>query len=716
MQEPAAPVATSPHWLKLLLISFATLFFEILVIRWIASEIRMFAFMKNLTLMGCVLGLGIGCSSVSRETADKFKNCAIVFTGLLTILSIVLAFAPQLGLTNMTFVLNTEVYNWQFTVTSITALFTNCICLLSVFLLVVAIFDLLGQELGKQITPFPPLKGYGINLAGSLLGVAAFSLMSFLGASPTIWVVLGLASMAIFCTSRQQRILFGVLSVCTVVMAQLCVGNSIWSPYYRIDLRPLHTWYKDSVEIVEPFELGTVLEVNHMVHQAPFNFSEPFFKQHPALYQSNDYLTYNLPYNRPNLGDVLILGAGSGNDVAVCLQHNPTRVDAVEIDPGILQLGRKIHPLLPYSDARVHPHINDARAFLAGDHNKYDVIVFAYLDSQTALSTISSLRLDNYLYTKESLESATTHLKDNGIASLSFSAQPLWLQARIYQMAKAVYGKEPAVIRTGFHGPGSLAVLWGPGLDAALPELRRLYGPKFIDPKGLSDPVELPTDDWPFLYQHERSVPIVYLAMLTTVLMMSAWLVFSRFRLKGAELAVNSQFFFLGAGFLLLETRGMLAVAALFGSTWIVNSIVIGILLTTALLSNLFVSRFQQKISETMAYGGLFITLALNYLIPLSSFAGQPFLIRALVALILIGSPFVFTGIIFSGAFARTDKPQVALGMNILGAILGGCLEYLSTVVGTSALTLIATGLYFVSMLVRTRANGGGSVVPKEQA
>ncbi|MBY0549139.1 MAG: hypothetical protein K2W95_17835 [Candidatus Obscuribacterales bacterium] len=702
--ESSSPASVPPSWLKLLLISFATLFFEILVIRWVASEIRMFGYMKNLTLMACVLGMGIGCSAISKDST-RFKNSTIGFTVLFSILSTILAFAPKIGLTDMTFVLGTEVYNWQFTVNSVTALFTNIICLASVFLLVVAIFDFLGQELGKQISAFPPLKGYGINLAGSLAGVLAFSLMSFLGASPTIWCIIGLASIAIFCATKKQSAIFSVLSLCVVALAQFSVAGSTWTPYYRIDLRPLHFWYNNGAKIDVPYELGTIIEVNHTMHQAPFNFSKEFFKLHPELYDSNDYFTYNLPYEaQPKLENALILGAGSGNDVAVCLQHQPQTIDAVEIDPGILQLGRRIHPMKPYDDLRVQPHINDARAYLASDKKKYDVIVFAYLDSQTALSTLSSLRLDNYLYTTEALESATKHLKDNGIASLSFSAQPIWLQARLYQMAKSVYGgKEPLLLRTGFHGNGSLAILWGPGLEAVRGDLSAKYKDKVISPTEYATPVELPTDDWPFLYQKERNLPMVYIAMLTSVLLMSSWLVFSRFRLKTAELAGNLQFFFLGAGFLLLETRGMLAVAALFGSTWIVNSIVIGILLSMALLSNWLVNRYQNKLSETPGYVGLLITLAVNYLIPLSSFAGEAFAMRALVAFALIGSPFLFTGIIFSGAFARAEKPQVALGMNILGAILGGCLEYFSTVVGTTSLTLIAAAIYAVSMLVRKR-------------
>ncbi|MBX9686669.1 MAG: hypothetical protein K2X27_08200 [Candidatus Obscuribacterales bacterium] len=703
-QDEQQSVLLKNTWLDLLLISFAALFFEILVIRWIASEIRIFAYMKNLTLMAAVLGLGLGCSGAAGDNLAKSRNPILIFTALFALLALVLALAPSIGLTDMTFVLGAEVYNWQFTVSSLQGLFTNVICLLSVFLLLVAIFDFLGQELGKQITRLPALKAYAVNLAGSLLGVIVFSLMSFLSSPPTIWTALGLASLFRFCRTKAQAVFFAVLSVGIISLAQLSVGNSLWTPYYRIDLSSLQHWYRDGVEVIEPFELGKILQVNHMMHQAPFNFSREFFEQHPQLWGSSDYLTYNLPYTvKESLDKVLVLGAGTGNDLALCLQHNPRSVDAVEIDPGILKLGREIHPQKPYSDARVHAYVDDARAFLAANQNKYDLIVFAYLDSQTALSTLSSLRLDNYLYTKEALLIADRHLSKDGIASLSFSAQPIWLQARLYQMAKSVYGKEPVLIRTGFHGKGSLAILWGPGLDAARENLKKRYGSRFIDAKQLAEPVAIPSDNWPFLYQRAPGVPVVYLAILSSVILISSWLVFRRFRLSFSTLKEQGQFFFLGAAFLLLETLGMLSVASLFGSTWIVNSIVIGILLLTAMLSNFLVSKYQKILSERLAYACLALALLINFLIPLSSFASCPVWLRALISLFLIGSPFLFSGMIFSKAFACSRRTELALGVNILGAILGACLEYLSTALGCSALLLLAAFIYALSFLMANR-------------
>ena len=93
-------------------------------------------------------------------------------------------------------------------------------------------------------------------------------------------------------------------------------GGSLWSPYYRI------TVFQDNAD--------TVVEVNHIFHQsmAPVAQKEYF---------------YQWPYTvfGDTFDEVLILGAGSGTDVAAALRHGAKHVDAVDIDPVILRLGRR---------------------------------------------------------------------------------------------------------------------------------------------------------------------------------------------------------------------------------------------------------------------------------------------------------------------------------------------------------------------------------------
>jgi protein-L-isoaspartate O-methyltransferase len=71
----------------------------------------------------------------------------------------------------------------------------------------------------------------------------------------------------------------------------------------------------------------------------------------------------NRDVGRPPFEDVLIIGAGSGNDVQAALSHGAKRIDAVEIDPVLYEIGRADHPDRPYDDPRVTIHLDDGRSF-----------------------------------------------------------------------------------------------------------------------------------------------------------------------------------------------------------------------------------------------------------------------------------------------------------------------------------------------------------------
>ena len=116
------------------------------------------------------------------------------------------------------------------------------------------------------------------------------------------------------------------------------------------------------------------------------------------------------PRGRP-LRNVLIIGAGSGSDVSIALAKGAQHVDAVDIDPRIMQIGVDLHPDNPYSDPRVTRHINDGRAFLQSTDSKYDLILFALPDSLALVNGASQIRLESFLFTAEALSGARDHLK-----------------------------------------------------------------------------------------------------------------------------------------------------------------------------------------------------------------------------------------------------------------------------------------------------------------
>jgi spermidine synthase len=138
-------------------------------------------------------------------------------------------------------------------------------------------------------------------------------------------------------------------------------------------------------------------------------------------YKLLDY--YNVPYRifGQRFSRVLILGAGAGNDVATALRNNVAHVDAIEIDPAIVDIDKRLHPERPYASERVQVHIGDARTFIRNQVNSgYDLIIFGALDSHTVFSSMSSLRLDNYVYTVESFRDSLKRLAPDGVIAVTF--------------------------------------------------------------------------------------------------------------------------------------------------------------------------------------------------------------------------------------------------------------------------------------------------------
>ena len=133
-------------------------------------------------------------------------------------------------------------------------------------------------------------------------------------------------------------------------------------------------------------------------------------------------------------------------------------VEAIEIDPAILVVGKSSHPEKPYENPRVHPVVKDARSFLRRTDQKFDLIVYGLLDSHTLLSHGSSVRLDSFVYTVEGLREARNRLKSDGVLSLSFSVLSDALGRKIYLMMQSVFDGRPPVcvgpLRRVGHIPG----------------------------------------------------------------------------------------------------------------------------------------------------------------------------------------------------------------------------------------------------------------------
>jgi hypothetical protein len=209
----------------------------------------------------------------------------------------------------------------------------------------------------------------------------------------------------------------------------------------------------------------------------------------------------------------------------------------------------------------------------------------------------------------------------------------------------------------------------------------------------LSKPTERPHDDWPYLYLTSRTIPAHYIAALLTVLLVTGLFmgVGARRSLAGGHW--DAPMFFMGAGFLLVETKSVTEMSLLFGSTWTVNLMVFAAILVMVLIANLAIQR-RPPTRTAPLFIGLFVALAIAYAIPASALLPLGTGAQWAGGGLMVALPIFFAALIFSTLLARRRDAGRALAYNLLGAILGGVLEYSAMALGVKAMYVVAAMLY----------------------
>jgi spermidine synthase len=680
---------------RLLLASFLVLFAELAFIRWIAVEVRIFAYFKSLALLLCFLGFGLGCALV-RKT-NRWNTAFTALFGLLLVVRMPWYAGRVMENLSQNLGAGADMSIWDTGPAGNVLGFVAAAALSAVlFLLVVWVFVPLGQEVGSQMNLSPkPLTAYSLNLAAGLAGILAFLGASRLMLPPWIWMGIVLLGFAALQRNMERRILLTCLLIPLVLLLHDPSDRdhySVWTPYQQINFTRI---YASNGEMA-----GGLVRVNHIGYQFIVNLASDFLARHPkALTESLDENPYNVPFRfAKSKPMVMVVGSGTGNDVAAALRNGSSGVDAVEIDPFILEIGRKEHPEHPYDSPRVSVHLTDARAFLKRSRRQYDLILFGLLDSHTELSDYANMRIDNFVYTEESFREAKAHLKPDGIVFVKFEVRRPWMARRLKEMLAATFGKEPVVFNaeSSYTARAHCFVISSSNrMEETLKGDRRLadfVARNPVDSGGGDVPVT--TDDWPYLYQRDKTIPRPYWSISAIIVLLALGLYW---RISGKAPRRPQLFFFcMGAGFLLLETQVISRLALFFGTTWQVNGVVISAMLCALLLANVIVERSCKPPSPAWNLLALLGGLALAFWFPFERMGGSPAVV-GMVAVAVFSSPVVFAGIMFASQFRTVESQSAALGANLLGAVAGGLMENLSLVFGMRALLLVAMVVYAVA-------------------
>lgn len=694
--DETALLAPSSRWsaaVDLFLISFVALFAELLIIRWLAVEMRIFAYFKNVPLISCFLGMGLGAAM--GEGGKKFKFASFPFWFSLFAMIIVFV-GPRFIFVNPG---GSDEYIWGIGKTSsaptqlIATLFFMGIVLF-VFIWNTRLFISLGCVIGKMLTQFPPLTAYSINIVGSLIGVLCFTVISYFSTPPWVWFAVTLASFLYF-LRKNLRYLALMLAASAGLIAYLQMRHEphqvFWSPYYKITLIPSEI---DSRSTGQKVLAGYALHVNEDSHQTGMNYSDAFIREHVGEAKGDLKTVLELPFRTARAKTALIVGTGMGNDVAAALRAGVEQIDAVEIDPMILKIGKQYHPEHPYDSPKVTAINDDARSYFKKSKKKYDIVVFGILDSHTQFSSLSNLRLDNYVYTVESLRDAKALLNPGGIISITFGgdAKTYWMGSRFYSMMKEIFGKDPVSVdldRMMFINGETLTeadILASPAWAPYYPSKRVSY----------DDAAKVPpaTDDWPYIYMRTRQVPQIYLLMIV-MLCAIAWIFMKKY--VSDQKHMSPHFFFLGSAFLLLETKAVAELALVFGTTWIVNAVVFSAIMVLILIGNWAVSVFKIR-TTNWAYALLCLSLLVSYFFRVADLAGSELIVKIALSTFWVLLPIFFASIVFAVSFSKTDHVPSAFGSNLLGAVAGGFLEYASLAIGLRSLALLALAFYLISL------------------
>jgi hypothetical protein len=650
----------------LVLLSLLAAGLALAFVRQIPAEVRVASAMGDLVRMAAVFGLGLGLVLQERRPVGWLfpTGLALVFAFVFVNRGVLSGETPEGVLVLLK--------DRALPVPLLRPPLPPAASAATLFACVVPAFVALGQALARAMKEVPRLTALGRALVGGLAAALLHALGTLLGLPPWL-VVCGLAGLAglVLTGGRWER-----GAVLATGLAFLLFSHSPlpgqWSPYALVQ------------HVEAPS--GGVIFANAAFHDVVLDPSSDPQDSHragdlaPSRWRRPHELFREIHGRGPE--SVLILGSGAGNEVAAALDQGVLRVVAVEMDPVILEIGRRLHASAPYSDPRVEEVVDDPRHFLRTCRESFDLVVFGTLDRRTPPREEPLLPRRSFAYTREALEDARNRLGDGGLLAVHCPSGGTKPCSRVHEALRSVFGGHSRMIAEGASAPlGATLVASG---DLAPPEGNP--GTVFGQTNG-----GLPTDEWPYLSGEQHRLEPVHLRLLGVagVLVLGVLLVLHRVH-PVSGLHVDYLLLGLGSGALGSVASARLALA--FGRTWLVGTAALAAAFVLLLLANALVIR-RRAPSLSLAWAGLLGLVLLDYLVPTSLVSGAKSPGEMAVVGLLLGAPVLCAGLCFSLLYGSEPSPGPPVGVALVGAMAGWLLGYVSIVIGMRAVWLVALGI-----------------------
>ena len=407
---------------KLLFYSITALGISSIITQLILMREFISIFYGNELVFGVILAnwlLLTGIGAYLGKFLDRIKNKI----SLLIICQILIAFLPFINiflirtLSNVIFPIGSLVGITQIFFSSFILLLPYC--LISGFLL-----TLFCCVFSKKQDETSIGKVYFIDNIGDILGGFLFSfvLIFILNPFQMIFFIMFINLLAAFLLSwfARKRVLKGIILLLLIFSLLFVI----------VDFNEITTEikYKNQDLLYQKNSLYGNLVITKTADQLNFFENGIIFFSTENTIANEETIHYTLVQHE-NPKNVLLISGGVAGTANEILKYNISKIDYVELDPLIIELGKKYTKNL--DNEKINIINKDARLFVRQTDEKYDIIIIDLPDPSTAQL--------NRFYTTEFFKELKKTLNNDAVISLSLSSAENYLSKEIIQLNSVIY-------------------------------------------------------------------------------------------------------------------------------------------------------------------------------------------------------------------------------------------------------------------------------------